>query len=207
LGTLFSNFLPNTNLITGLNGPSVEKVKTVVEKYLLPGKTVEIKDIKTFGNISEAKVSFMGQELPIFVSNDGEHYFQQVLDVKKMEVKKTDKPEVELFVMSHCPFGTQAEKGYLPAVEKLGDKINARVRFVNYVMHPAQGEGEENMLQYCIQETVPEKFNSYLGCFLEAGKTDDCLAKNNISKDSLKSCLETTDAKYSVSKNIKDKKS
>ena len=36
---------------------------------------------------------------------------------------KKEKPEVELFVMSHCPFGTQIEKGMLPVARLLGDKI------------------------------------------------------------------------------------
>ena len=29
---------------------------------------------------------------------------------------KLEKPIVEAFVMSHCPFGTQIEKGMLPVV-------------------------------------------------------------------------------------------
>jgi len=34
------------------------------------------------------------------------------------ELPKTAKPKVELFVMSHCPYGTQAEKAMIPVVMK-----------------------------------------------------------------------------------------
>ncbi|MBU3941884.1 MAG: hypothetical protein KKF74_03150, partial [Nanoarchaeota archaeon] len=47
---------------------------------------------------------------------------------------KKDKPEVELFVMSHCPYGTQIEKGMLPVARLLGDKIDFNIRFCSYAM-------------------------------------------------------------------------
>ena len=37
------------------------------------------------------------------------------------------------------------------------------------------------------------------------GKTDKCLKDNKISKDSLKTCLTETDAKFKISENKKDK--
>ncbi len=37
--------------------------------------------------------------------------------------------------MSYCPYGTQAEKGILPVVALLGDKIDFKLRTVHYVLH------------------------------------------------------------------------
>jgi hypothetical protein len=68
--------------------------------------------------------------------------------------------------MSYCPFGTQAEKGILPVVNLLKDKIDFKVKFVNYAMH-GKKEIDENNLQYCIQKEEPNKYNSYLTCFLK----------------------------------------
>jgi len=62
---------------------------------------------------------------------------------------KTDKPEVELFVMSYCPYGTQMEKGILPAFDTLGDTVDAELKFVDYAMH-GEKEVKENLRQYCI---------------------------------------------------------
>ncbi len=210
---------------TTTNGIDKTKIEKIINNDLLRGAaTAKVEKIKNLGSISEVSASIQGQpEQPLYVSNDGKVFYQKLLDLDELkkkeeeakkaqnaklaEIKKTDKPKVELFVMSYCPYGTQTEKGYLPAVEKLGDKIDAKVKFVNYVMHPSKGEGEENLLQYCIQKTQPEKFNSYLACFLKAGKTDECLAKNNISREALKTCLTETDKKFAVSKNLKDKNS
>jgi len=73
---------------------------------------------------------------------------------------KKDVPEVELFVMSHCPYGTQMEKGILPVVELLGDKIDFKIRFVYYAMH-GEKEVNEEARQYCIQKEQKDKFISY----------------------------------------------
>jgi len=43
---------------------------------------------------------------------------------------KTEKPVVELFVMSFCPYGNLAEDTMYPVVELLGDKIELNVRYV-----------------------------------------------------------------------------
>jgi hypothetical protein len=50
-------------------------------------------------------------------------------------MEKREKPDVDVFVMSYCPFGTQIEKGLLPVWDLLGDKINLNIRFVDYAMH------------------------------------------------------------------------
>jgi len=127
-------------------------------------------------------------------------------EIVQVEVIKTEKPEVELFVMSYCPFGTQAEKGYLPVVEKLGDKIDANIRFVNYIMH-GEKESDENVREYCIAENEPEKFNRYLSCFLEEGDSEDCLNRNQIDKVALDKCVIETDDKFEVTKYMKDEAS
>ena len=40
------------------------------------------------------------------------------------------KPDVELFVMSYCPYGVQAEQELLPFLETYGDTIDFKLRFI-----------------------------------------------------------------------------
>jgi hypothetical protein len=122
-------------------------------------------------------------------------------------IPKSDKPVVELFVMSHCPYGTQIEKGILPVAEILKDKIDFQLKFVYYAMHPSQGEVEEQLNQYCIQEEQNDKFLDYLTCFLEAGKGDKCLDSTGIDKTKLESCATKTDTEFSVLANLNDQSS
>ena len=101
--------------------------------------------------------------------------FQEVDTAKTIEqasaaeVKKNDKPTVELFVMSHCPYGTQIEKGIIPAIEALGDKVDFNLKFCSYAMHGEQ-ELREELNQYCIQKEQKDKLLPYLKCFLKEGK-------------------------------------
>lgn len=110
-------------------------------------------------------------------------------------VPKSDKPKVELFVMSYCPFGLQMQKAYLPAWELLKDKADIDMKFVSYAMHGLK-EIEENTRQYCIQQAQPAKYRTYLKCF--TGKDDyaSCLSEAGISAGSLNSCVNSTNKKF-----------
>ena len=117
---------------------------------------------------------------------------------------KLDKPTVELFVMSHCPYGTQIEKGMLPVVELLGSKIDFTVKFVDYAMH-GEKEIQEEMNQYCIETQFNNKYLAYLKCFLKEGNTDSCVTEAGIDKAALDTCIASTDTQYKITANFNDK--
>ena len=89
------------------------------------------------------------------------------------------KPEVELFVMSYCPYGVQAEQELLPFFETYGDTIDFKLRFiVGKEEASAENAGEdirftslhgeteliENKRQMVIAELYPDKLFDYLLC-------------------------------------------
>ena len=125
---------------------------------------------------------------------------------KLLTCAKSDKPNVELFVMSHCPFGTQAEKGIIPAVKALNGKINFDVKFVNYSMH-GKKELDENTLQYCIQKEENSKYIPYLQCFLEKWDTQTCEQKVGLDMNKINKCISEADKEYNITKNYNDKAS
>jgi hypothetical protein len=116
---------------------------------------------------------------------------------------KLDTPKVEVFVMSHCPYGTQIEKGILPVAYLLGDKLNFSVKFCSYAMH-GKTEVDEEVRQYCIQKDFKGKYLAYLDCFLSAGKSDDCVKNVSIDAQTLSVCMNQTDAAYSITKKFND---
>jgi hypothetical protein len=172
-------------------------------------------------------VNYNNGTLPIYLSRDGEYidfgggmininaYIKSISssNTQTQEVPKSDKPEVELFVMSFCPYGTQAEKGVLPVAKLLGDKIDFKIRFVSYAMH-GEKEVTENLREYCIQEIAPDKFLDYMTCFLEGdgvesngyitngNDPDYCLAQAGIDTGALESCMAKADEEYSVTENL-----
>jgi protein-disulfide isomerase len=120
------------------------------------------------------------------------------------EMPKNDKPVVELFVMSHCPFGTQAEKAIIPVIEALGDSVDFQLRFVDYAMH-GKTEIDEQLQQFVISEKYPEKLISYLKTFLEAGDSEAALADAGLSTGDLADAIAATDAKFEITENLEDK--
>jgi protein-disulfide isomerase len=113
---------------------------------------------------------------------------------QSQEIVKSDKPKVELFVMTHCPFGTQAEKGMIPVYNELGNLIDAKIRFVHYFMHDP--EEAETPRQVCIREEQPDKFIPYLECFLEEGDNNKCITEAKIDTTKLNDCISKNAENY-----------
>ena len=123
---------------------------------------------------------------------------------KLLSCNKTDKPTVDLFVMAHCPFGTQAEKWILGVAKLLKWKINFSVKFVDYDMH-GKSSLDEDTLQHCIQKVEPQKYYKYLTCYLAAGNTDKCEKEAKLDMAKENACIKATDKKYNVTKDFNDK--
>jgi glutaredoxin len=77
---------------------------------------------------------------------------------KAADIPKKDKPTVEMYVMSGCPFGTMAEESFQPVMELLGDKVEFTPRFIFYKNY--QGGGPKYCLdkenQFCSMHGVEE---------------------------------------------------
>jgi len=184
---------------------------------------VELVETNFKAGLYEIVVLVEGREIPVYVTSDGENLVQGVtftpIDVLVQqtatqqqaevptEIPKTDKPVVDLFVMSICPYGTQAEKGILPVIMKLGDKIDFNLRFVSYAMH-GKTEIDENTVQYCVQKNQPEKFYDYLECYLEEQGADSwsaCRKKVGIDEKKLTDCIASADSQFKITELYNDK--
>jgi hypothetical protein len=119
-------------------------------------------------------------------------------------MEKLEVPKVEMFVMSHCPFGTQFEKGAVPALKLLGDKIDYDMNFVYYAMH-GKIELDEQLIQHCIQQEQKDIYLDYLECFLIDGNTDRCLSVVDIEKSDIQSCIDSTDEEFKITEQFNDK--
>jgi glutaredoxin len=212
------------NPITGKVISSKEVGQKIIDFANAQGAEAELVKVNDDGNFYEVILSIQGQEFPLYVTKDGKSFTQTLIplsgDVQnnanqqvpsqtqtQTNIPKSDKPKVELFVMSHCPYGTQMEKGILPVAKKLQDNIDFEIKFVNYAMHPTQGEVEEQLNQYCIQRDYNDKYLNYLGKFLEAGDGEKALSAVGLSQSDISKCVEETDKKFDVIKNLEDKSS
>lgn len=139
-------------------------------------------------------------------AQENEVLSQKTQVVEPPTESKSEKPNVELFVMSHCPYGTQIEKAMIPVVQTLKDKIDFDLKFVYYAMHGKE-EMDEQLTQYCIQKESPEKLIPYLECFLESSDSPSCIAEAQIAQSSLDSCTTQADQEFDVTASFEDKSS
>jgi len=199
---------------------AAEKALVYINNNLLqPGTSAGVNGIEDKGDLYNIKLDIGGQEYDSYVTKDGGLLFPSAFDlseeVEKAEqpaeqtppppadVEKSDKPEVQLFVMSHCPFGTQAEKGIIPVAELLKDKIDFEIKFVNYAMH-GEKEVTEQLNQHCIKAEQNAKFLPYLKCFLKEGDGESCLTETKVDKAKLKICTDKTDTEFKVLENLEN---
>jgi len=184
---------------------------------------VEFVSAQDMGNMYNVLISYQGEDIPMYVTKDGEYLIQGVLPLGEelpagadtgvgatpqppQDVPKSDKPVVEAFIMSHCPYGTQIEKGLIPVIKVLGDKADIQIKFVYYVMH-GETEVMEQLNQYCIDKEQNDKFIDYLECFLEDGDGARCLTETGIDIAKLDSCTESADTEFDITKNLEDESS
>jgi protein-disulfide isomerase len=207
---------------SGVTGKTISGTKAgenILNFATSQGLTAEVVNVTAEGSFYKVILAIDGNDIPVYVTKDGKYFTSSLIPLtttkaststtdtttQAQEIPKLNKPVVELFVMSYCPYGTQAEKGILPVVELLGSKIDFKIRFVYYAMHPTLGEVEENLRQYCIQKEQSTKFNDYLSCFLDAGNSTSCLTTVKIDKTKLNSCTTAADKQFQISDNKNDK--
>lgn len=224
LGNVIKSIVPGN--ISPSGTLSDTEIKSIIESLVPTGTTIAIKEITKETGLYKLNISISGQagsqDITGFLTSDGKTFFPQAIDVaeaqkqvaaannadssatQSQEITKTDKPKVELFVMSHCPYGTQIEKGILPVSELLGNKIDFSIKFVDYAMH-GEKEVYEELNQYCIQKEQIAKYNTYLKCFLKDGNSDACLKSSGIDSAKLKACTSATDKTYKITEKFNDK--
>lgn len=169
-----------------------DEVKDQIEKTLLQQKQSEA--LK--GYVDDL---FQDADIRIYLKEETETTVQP-----KTELQKSDTPKVELFVMSYCPYGTQIEKGMIPVIDLLDDKVDFSIKFVNYAMH-GKKEIDENTRQYCIQKEQDDKFIKYLSCFLKDGDSGRCLKETEIDKEKLDGCVAEADKEFEITSNLENK--
>jgi protein-disulfide isomerase len=204
---------------------TLEEAKTKAENYINTnlmeaGRTATVKEAIEENGLFKLKVDVAGQNVDSYMTKDGLTFFPQGYateekiaqndpeqadqpEVVQAEVPKSDKPVVELFIMSYCPYGTQIEKGMIPVAQALGNKIDFHLKFVNYVMHGEQ-EIKENLLEYCIQKVQNDKLLPYLSCFLEASDSAGCLTKVGVDTRAVEACTTEADKEFKITELSKD---
>ena len=204
---------------------SGDKASQIVIDYLdkLLNENITLNSYVDIGFVYEINITYQQKTLSVYVSKDGKYLMPTIIDMSQnmtipgpecttnsdcklgyycnenscmqnRSIIKSDKPKVELFVFTKCPYGAQAERGLLPVVSLLKNKIDFKIEYLNYFIHGDEEE-TETYRQLCIREQYPDKFLSYIKCYLQSGDGKTC-SRFGYSLKKLNSCMNKTALDY-----------
>ncbi len=141
--------------------------------------------------------------ITIYVKKAGEKYYGYTsLSSPELFVgEKLQKVEIDLYVMSHCPYGLQMQKAFIPVVEAFKDsgRLTVNNKFVSYTMHGAE-ETKDNLYEYCVGEKEPQKEWEFVRCFVEKnGDEAFCLQNLSIDKSAVDNCVAEATTRFGIS--------
>jgi len=166
-----------TTFSGNLTGNAVSKntaATNLVDYAKLQGIDVLVNGVSEESGLYSLDVSIDGQNTSLFVTKDGKNIVNGLIPMTtesqsetetQTTVPKTEKPVVELYVFTYCPYGLQMEKATIPVVKLLGDKIDFKIRQIG-AMH-GDFEKVEAERQLCIEKNYPDKFLDYVLAFAE----------------------------------------
>ncbi len=152
-------------------GPEAIKVKL---ENLVKESGTSVKDVVKEGNFYKVTLSFNGQEQPVYTTKDGAKLIQSMISFEEIEkqqelakkqeeennrpIPKTDKPAVDLYVMSFCPYGNKAEDTLKPVYDLLKNKVDFNFHYIVSVsgdsVQSLHGEKEvvQNEREACVMK-------------------------------------------------------
>jgi hypothetical protein len=163
-----------------------ENTISYVNTYLVqPGTEVSLLATREINGLYEMKASYQSQEITLYSSRDCSLLFTSgVINMKAAQPTpvptkapvKTARPTVDLYVMSFCPYGTQAMTVMRPVSDLLGEKADIRVRYITTVygttienvdsMHGIS-EAKEDLYQVCVLKEENQHYWEYVRLFNE----------------------------------------
>jgi len=193
------------------------KAKEFIKQQLLQGQNidVEVTDIKEENGLYKLSINVGGQSVNTYMTKDATLFFPNPQDMtlgdtaasnatapEAQQIPQSDIPEVELYVMSYCPYGNQAEGAMGPVADLLGDKLNLSVRYIlndrgtddkpekRFSSLHGADEFKQDIREVCIQKEQSGKFWSYLEAV-----NNDCTLEN------IETCWKTAASKTGVNIN------
>jgi hypothetical protein len=153
------------------------------------GSTAELVSVAEKSGVYEITARYQDRDIPLYATRDCTLLFIGSYDMAagttpmpaasptptpSPEPLKSPRPSVDLFVMSLCPYGTQAESVMEPVAALLGTRAVITVRYIASVggatadsvesLH-GPAEAEEDLLQLCINRYYPTRYWAYLNTF------------------------------------------
>lgn len=136
----------------------------------------------------------------------------------KLEKTKRGEINFDLYVMSQCPYGTQAEEMVKQAMSGFEDYINFNVEYIATVQDNGEitslhgpNEIEGDIYQLCVKKYYPDKFWDYLSCQNKnyrdlKSSFESCANQLGINYTTIKACAQNDEGKNLLKQSVKKAK-
>lgn len=163
---------------------AAERVVNFINNVALQGQaTASLVSVEKQSGLYRLRIKINDQEFESYVTRDGKLLFGPATEITEeslnqnteTSVPRTDVPKVELFVMSFCPYGNQAEELMMPVAKLLKNKADIKLHYVIYSNYRGGGpdycldkenkycsmhginELNQNVRELCVQKYYKEK--------------------------------------------------
>jgi len=195
---------------------AAEKAINYINQYLLEeGVIASLIEVVEDNGLYKFKLKVLEKEHSSYVTKDGKLLFiggfdmdqnletlQPETSVEQPEkltcedIKKTERPLLEAFVVSECPFGIQMQRILNEIVKNIPSLVNnIEIKYMGSVqgdkitsMH-GDKEAQENLRQICLREEQLDKYWSYIDCHIKKGDVENCLVAINVDMNKLNTCI------------------
>jgi hypothetical protein len=199
-----------------------KKAVDYINNNQLSATPASLVSVSRASGLVKVKIKIGTSEFDSYVTKDGKLLFPQAFDMTPPKastndansnkttpasIKKTDKPLLEAFVVSSCPFGLQMQRAVADAVKNIPSLAsNIAIRYIGSIsngvisaMHGPE-EAQENLRQICIREEQPAKYYGYISCYMKKttstaaggmpmGDSTGCQASAGVNTASLNTCV------------------
>ena len=202
----------------GSNDAIAKKALDYLNKEVLAGQSpASLVSVSTESGLIKIKIKIDANEYDSYVTKDGKLLFPQAFNMAPAtdqagqnggnnnasaqtceSLPKSDKPVLETFVVSRCPYGLQMQRMMAEAIKNSSDVAQyVKVRYIGAVssdgktitsMH-GDAEAQENLRQICIRDEQASKYWSYVSCQMKSGDTAGCEKSTGVDSAKLASCI------------------
>lgn len=181
------------------------------ENMLAEGMEASLINVVEENSLYKFHIKLGENEFDSYVTRNGKLLFIEGIDLEKEsekteqpeqkkltceDIKKTEEPLLEAFVVSKCPFGLQMQRILNEIIKNIPSLANStRVEYMGAIengkitaMHGDE-EAKENLRQICLREEQPNKYWDYVDCHIKKGDIESCLTGAGIDSGKLDSCM------------------
>ncbi len=201
----------------GSKGSIDDTINFINKELLRGGSEATLDNYEDLGGVYKLNLLIsagnLSQKIESYVTKDGKVFFPSGIALGELKPVLSNKPKVDLFVMSQCPYGVLAEQSFEPVLNLLKDKIDFNLYFIaneasgKFNSLHGQPEVDEDMRQVCAMKYYPDKYYNYVLCvdkdYRNAGTVwEKCATDNGLDKEKIKGCWQGNEGKELLRKNI-----